>query len=299
MSLASMTGFGRGEAAAHGIRVTVEFSSVNRKQFECQISLPRQLGALESKLYTLVQNGVRRGQVKGSVQLSMAPGAAAAGGMRIDLARAEAQLAALRRAGRKLGLQDDLGITHLLALPDVVSFDVLPEDPLKLWPLVQQAAEQALEAMQRMRAREGQALARDLRRRFKALRTLRNRAARRAPRIPADYRDPLARRLARLDSGVEVDPAILARELAVFADRVDVSESLRGWRVISTRPMPSSGAMGRGRARARLPLPGAAARDQHGGLEGQRRPACQPGGDLQVATRGGARTDSECGVRLR
>ncbi|MGI6099724.1 MAG: YicC family protein [Lentisphaerae bacterium] len=226
MSLASMTGFGRGEAAAHGIRVTVEFSSVNRKQFECQISLPRQLGALESKLYTLVQNGVRRGQVKGSVQLSMAPGAAAAGGMRIDLARAEAQLAALRRAGRKLGLQDDLGITHLLALPDVVSFDVLPEDPLKLWPLVQQAAEQALEAMQRMRAREGQALARDLRRRFKALRTLRNRAARRAPRIPADYRDALARRLARLDSGVEVDPAILARELAVFADRVDVSEEL-------------------------------------------------------------------------
>ena len=226
MSLASMTGFGRGEAAAHGIRVTVEFSSVNRKQFECQISLPRQLGALESKLYTLVQNGVRRGQVKGSVQLSMAPGAAAAGGMRIDLARAEAQLAALRRAGRKLGLQDDLGITHLLALPDVVSFDVLPEDPLKLWPLVQQAAEQALEAMQRMRAREGQALARDLRRRFKALRTLRNRAARRAPRIPADYRDALARRLARLDSGVEVDPAILARELAVFADRVDGSEEL-------------------------------------------------------------------------
>jgi len=144
MSLASMTGFGRGEAAAHGIRVTVEFSSVNRKQFECQISLPRQLGALESKLYTLVQ----------------------------------------------------------------------------------QAAEQALEAMQRMRAREGQALARDLRRRFKALRTLRNRAARRAPRIPADYRDALARRLARLDSGVEVDPAILARELAVFADRVDVSEEL-------------------------------------------------------------------------
>ena len=226
MSLASMTGFGRGEAAAHGIRVTVEFSSVNRKQFECQISLPRQLGALESKLYTLVQNGVRRGQVKGSVQLSMAPGAAAAGGMRIDLARAEAQLAALRRAGRKLGLQDDLGITHLLALPDVGSCDVLPEDPLKPWPLVQQAAEQAPEAMQRMRAREGQALARDLRRRFKALRTLRNRAARRAPRIPADYRDALARRLARLDSGVEVDPAILARELAVFADRVDGSEEL-------------------------------------------------------------------------
>ena len=226
MSLASMTGFGRGEAIGHGIKVTVEFSSINRRQFECHLALPRHLGALEANLYTLVQNGVRRGQVKGAVQISMAPGSAAAGGLHVDLARAEAQIAALRRAGKRLGLRDDLGITHLLALPEAVTFDEQPDDPLKLWPLVQRAAATALDALQRMRAREGGALARDLRRRFKALRVLRARAARRAARAPADYRDALARRLARLGEGVAVDSALLARELVVFADRTDVSEEL-------------------------------------------------------------------------
>ena len=226
MSLTSMTGFGRGEAIGHGIKVTVELSSINRRQFECHLALPRHLGALEANLYTLVQNGVRRGQVKGAVQISMAPGSAAAGGLHVDLARAEAQIAALRRAGKRLGLRDDLGITHLLALPEAVTFDEQPDDPLKLWPLVQRAAATALDALQRMRAREGGALARDLRRRFKALRFLRARAARRAARAPADYRDALARRLARLGEGVAVDSALLARELVVFADRTDVSEEL-------------------------------------------------------------------------
>jgi uncharacterized protein (TIGR00255 family) len=226
MSLTSMTGFGRGEAIGHGIKVTVELSSINRRQFECHLALPRHLGALEANLYTLVQNGVRRGQVKGAVQISMAPGSAAAGGLHVDLARAEAQIAALRRAGKRLGLRDDLGITHLLALPEAVTFDEQPDDPLKLWPLVQRAAATALDALQRMRAREGGALARDLRRRFKALRFLRARAARRAAHAPADYRDALARRLARLGEGVAVDSALLARELVVFADRTDVSEEL-------------------------------------------------------------------------
>ena len=226
MSLASMTGFGRGEAAGHGIKVTVEFSSINRRQFECHLALPRNLGALEAHLHTLVQNGIRRGQVRGAVQVSMASDSAAAGGMRVDFARAQAQVEVLRRAGKRLGLQDDLGLSHLLELPGAVVFDEQPDDPLKLWPLVRQAAEAALDGLRRMRAREGAALARDLRRRFKALRVLRARAARRAERAPADFRDVLARRLARLGDGLSADPALLARELVVFADRTDVSEEL-------------------------------------------------------------------------
>ena len=206
--------------------MTVEFSSINRRQFECHLALPRNLGALEAHLHTLVQNGIRRGQVRGAVQVSMASGSAAAGGMRVDFARAQAQVESLRRAGKRLGLQDDLGLSHLLELPGAVVFDEQPDDPLKLWPLVRQAAEAALDGLRRMRAREGAALARDLRRRFKALRVLRARAARRAERAPADFRDVLARRLARLGDGLSADPALLARELVIFADRTDVSEEL-------------------------------------------------------------------------
>ena len=226
MSLSSMTGFGRGEAAGHGVKVTIELSSVNRRQFECHLSLPRDFAALEAGLHRLVQGGIRRGQVKGVLQAAAAPGAARAGGLHLDLARARAQVEALRRAGKKLGLQDDLSISLLLTLPDVASFDVRPEDPQALWPVVRQAAEQALDNLRRMRAREGAALARDLTRRSKRLRALYARAAKRAAAAPAAYRDALARRLTRLGGDIPADPALLARELVVFADRSDVSEEL-------------------------------------------------------------------------
>lgn len=226
MSLISMTGFGRGEAVAHGVKVTVELSTINRKQFECHFSLPRALGALESKLHSLVQDGIRRGQVKGTVQITIAPDASVAGGVHVDLARAKAQVGALRRAAAKLGLKDDLSASLLLTLPDVVKFDAQPDDALVLWPPVRRATEQALANLRRMRACEGQALVKDLSRRFKALGALRLRVAKRAERSPADYRDALARRLAKLGEGVPVESAILARELIVFADRTDVSEEL-------------------------------------------------------------------------
>jgi uncharacterized protein (TIGR00255 family) len=226
MSISSMTGFGRGEAVGHGVKVTIEFSSVNRKQFECHLSLPREFAALEAGLHRLIQGGIRRGQVKGVLQASAAPGAAVAGGLHLDLARARAQIEALRRAGRRLGLHDDLSISLLLSLPDVATFDARPEEPQRLWPVVRQAAEQALDNLRRMRAREGAALARDLERRCKRLRVLHARAARRAGAAPEAYRDALARRLVRLGGDMPVDPALLARELVVFADRTDVSEEL-------------------------------------------------------------------------
>ena len=226
MSLSSMTGFGRGEAVAQGLKATVELSSINRKQFECHFSLPRNLGALEAKLYALIQSGVRRGQVKGMVQISTAPGAALAGGMHIDFARAKGQVAALRRAGAKLGLPDDLTVSLLLTLPDVVKIDAQPDDALLLWPTIRRATEQAMAALIEMRLREGRALTRDLVRRFKSLRALSVRAAKRAARAPADHRDVLARRLTKLSAGLPVDPAILARELIVYADRADISEEL-------------------------------------------------------------------------
>ena len=227
MSLTSMTGFGRGEASARGIKAVIELGSTNRKQFECSLTAPRSLGPVEARLHALIQAAVRRGQVKGSIQVTVAPGAAdaSAGGIRIDLERGRAQIDALRRAGAELGLKDDLSASLLLTLPNVVADAGPSDDALALWPLVRQAAAQALARLTAMRAREGAALARDLRRRLKELRGLRQRIVRRAKHAPADYREALARRLTRL-GGQPVDPAILARELVVFADRTDVSEEL-------------------------------------------------------------------------
>jgi uncharacterized protein (TIGR00255 family) len=226
MSVVSMTGFGRGEACAGAVKVVVELSAVNRKQFDCNLTMPRELGSLDSKLQALVHARVSRGYVKGLVSVTAA-GAEAGGANGLDLEMIGRQVGALRAAAATLGLADDLTASALLRLPDVLRPKVMPEDPLELWPLIERAAQAALESLRVLRLREGQALERDLRARFAALEALSKEVSKLAPAVPASYKAVLEKRLAELlGPGCVADPALVAREVAVFADRCDVSEEL-------------------------------------------------------------------------
>ena len=225
MAIKSMTGFGRGEASEGAVKVVVELSAVNRKQFDCSVSLPRELTSLDAKIQALVRTRVTRGYVKGSVTVSAAEQAGAAD--TLDLAHLTAQIDAVRAAAQALGLTDDLTASALLRLPDLLRPRVLPDDPLEVWPLVERAVQAALENLEAMRLREGGVLERDLRERFTALEVLSREIAELAPAVPIAYKVLLERRLAELlGDGQLVDPALVAREVAVFADRCDVSEEL-------------------------------------------------------------------------
>ncbi len=226
MSVVSMTGFGRGEACAGAVKVVVELSTVNRKQFDCNFSMPRELASLESKLQALVHTRVSRGYVKGLVVVTAASAeAGAAGGL--DLETIARQVNALRAAAARLGLADDLTAAVLLRLPDVLRPKVMPDDPLELWPQIERAALAALESLDVMRRREGEALKQDLRARFTALQGLSKEVAKLAPAVPLAYKAVLEKRLAELlGPGCVAEPALVAREVAVFADRCDVSEEL-------------------------------------------------------------------------
>ncbi|MEI7899536.1 MAG: YicC/YloC family endoribonuclease [bacterium] len=226
MSVVSMTGFGRGEACAGAVKVVVELSTVNRKQFDCTFSMPRELAGLEAKLQALVHIRVSRGYVKGLVAVTAVnPDAGSAGGL--DLETIAKQVGALRLAAAKLGLADDLTASALLRLPDVLRPKVMPDDPLELWPLIERAAQAALESLDVMRRREGQALEQDFRTRFATLKGLSEEIVMLAPAVPASYKAVLEKRLAELlGPGCVADPALVAREVAVFADRCDVSEEL-------------------------------------------------------------------------
>jgi len=226
MAIVSMTGFGRGEAQAGGIKAVVELGTVNRKQFDCNVSMPRELGGLESKLHALIHSKIARGYVKGSVTLAAA---ADSGASLIDVEKARAQIHALRSAATALGLGDDLRASTLLRLPEMMRGAALVNDPAEQWVLIEQAAQDALDQLVGMRQREGVALEGDLRERFEALRLISEAIAPLAAAVPRHYQGQLEKRLAELlGAGKEgvVDPALLAREVAVFADRCDVSEEL-------------------------------------------------------------------------
>jgi len=224
MSVVSMTGFGRGEAHCAGTKVVVELGSVNRKQFDCHITIPRELAVLEARIHALIHVAVRRGHVKGTVLVARPLEGAKT--FQIDMQRARARVKAIRKAARDLGLQDDLTASRLCDWHDVVSTEAAGLDPDAVWPLIEQATQQALKRFEAMRRREGVALARDLRARFSALRKEAAAIHARAPCVAQENRDALAARIAEAHSGLRLDDATLARELALLADRCDIREEL-------------------------------------------------------------------------
>ncbi len=224
MSLMSMTGRGTGTAAGRLARVEVELSSVNRKQLDVDVGLPRFLASFESRVQERIQGRLSRGRVTGEIRVTWAA-AAQASGARVDMGLAQANVSALRAAAKKLGLPDDLKASALLALPGVVVFEHGEKDLEALWPLVEKALDAALARLEAMRRKEGAALARDLQGRLKTLGRLAGEIGGRAPGVAAAYRANLLKRIGDALPGTDwaADERLL-KEVALFADKADITE---------------------------------------------------------------------------
>ena len=222
----SMTGRGTGAAAGRLARVEVELSSVNRKQLDVDVGLPRFLSSFESRVQELVQGRLSRGRVSGEIRVTWAE-AAQASGARVDLGLARATVTALRAAAKKLDLPDDLKASALLSLPGLVALEHGERDLETLWPSVRKALDTALAKLQAMRQKEGAALGRDLQGRLATLRTLVGEIAARAPGVAETYRANLLKRIAAALPGTDLagDERLL-KEVALFADKADVAEEL-------------------------------------------------------------------------
>lgn len=225
MPLRSMTGYGRGLASGAGIRVGLELNSVNRKQLEVRLNLPRALAALESRMVEQIQKAISRGQVSGTVTVQVAESLRRQG-VRVDAALAAAYAGSLRKTAATLGLADDLSASLLLQWPGVVTFATADEDTNLVWPVLRKALTGALAGLVGMRTREGTALAADLKGRLGRLDGFVGAIHREAPAVTARYRQALMQRLKQSGVPLGKDDPLLARELAVFADRCDVSEEL-------------------------------------------------------------------------
>ncbi len=222
MALVSMTGYGNGEVSTNGIAVEVELSSVNRRQFDARVNLPRALAALEPKVQELLRKSISRGYI--SVAVKVGAGKSQKDAATVDLETAEACIKALRKAARKLGLDDDLTAKTLVDLPGLVRFKGVAEDPKKVWPTVRSAVQKALAGLELMRKREGKALQKDIAGRFKRLQARVDGIRELAPRVQKRYKQALTSRIKK--AGVELRQADerLLREVVLFADRSDISE---------------------------------------------------------------------------
>ncbi|MCL1887332.1 MAG: YicC family protein [Kiritimatiellaeota bacterium] len=226
MSITSMTGFGRGSATDAKWGAVVEISAVNRKQFDCSVTMPRAFAAaLEARALDVVRAAVARGAVRVGVTLRPAAGAGASAPLDLELARRRVE--ELRGAAAVLGLPDDLAASALMRMDELFAPADAGDDGDAAWPVLEAALKQALGGLLEMRRREGAAIAADIRGRLVQLAELARDIRGRAPEVPKRYAEALRKRLAELGAGTGVaDPDALAREVALFADRCDISEEM-------------------------------------------------------------------------
>src|SRR5580704_16120324 len=157
----SMTGYGRGECARNGFKITVELSSVNRKQGEISVLLPRELEVLEAQIRDAINKLVARGRTTARVTLHAADGQSP-GRVRLNAPLARAYVRELNRLARELKLAGPVTLDLLARAPGVFETDEEPTDAEDFWPAVQMALEKALNTLLKMRQREGAHLAKDL-----------------------------------------------------------------------------------------------------------------------------------------
>ena len=222
----SMTGYGWGDAVQDGFKVTVELSSVNRKQSEISINLPRELEVLEAQIRDEINRRVARGRVTARVTLHTGD-KTNAGTVRINTLLAEAYTKKLRHLARDLKLSGDVTLDHLLRAPGVLQTDDDVPDAEDFWPAVEKALKPAIEMMVAMREKEGGHLRSDLVKRIDTMRKSARRVQKRSPEVQVRYREQLMERIQNAGiEAVKIEEERLLKEVIFFADRSDISEEI-------------------------------------------------------------------------
>jgi uncharacterized protein (TIGR00255 family) len=221
-----MTGFGGGAAEHDGLRFEVEIKGVNNRFLDSRVKLPSDFAGLEAELKQAIQARVARGRVDAMVSIT----AGRPEGVRLEVRRplVEAYLNAARDLKRRYRLKGSLEVEQVLALPGVVQ--VAQEAALDVagaGTALRAAFDSALDAFDAMRAGEGERLSGDLRARLATIDAETRGMGEEALRQPALQGERLRQRLESLLGGDQrVDPGRLAQEVALLADRADITEEL-------------------------------------------------------------------------
>jgi uncharacterized protein (TIGR00255 family) len=219
-----MTGYGRGEATCDGAKFTVELSSVNRRQSEIVMALPRDLSELEVRIRQVINARISRGRT--NVLVTLHHTTAAQRSLALDVALARSYHDAMRALQNELGAPGEITIDTILQAPGVMRAPEEAIDADQAWPALQRALDAALGDLIKMREREGKHLAKDLIRRLKAIRKLLKEIRAQHPEVVKKFRAALAERIEKAGLSPEQNDDRLSREIFLFADRSDVSEEL-------------------------------------------------------------------------
>jgi uncharacterized protein (TIGR00255 family) len=244
----SMTGYGRAEVAGVRLGLSVECKSLNHRHLDIALRLPRVLSPLELDARRVIQGAIQRGRVEVSVGLAPIEGAPSTD-LTLNMAQARAYVELARRAGDALKLGGVPTLQWLLEQPGVVAREEqTPLSPEEGWPLLHDGLEKALGDLRARRDAEGAALDTELRALLSALTEHVGVMAARGPAATERKQQRLRERVQALAGGTPLDEARLAAEVAMWAEKSDITEELARLRAHVgefARLLDEGGAVGR------------------------------------------------------
>jgi uncharacterized protein (TIGR00255 family) len=244
----SMTGYGHAEVAGVRLSLSVECKSLNHRHLDVALRLPRALSAFELDARRLIQGAVQRGRIEVSVTVAPLEGTPAAD-LTINMAQARAYIEMARRAGDALNLGGIPSLQWMLEQPGVITREEqTPLSPEEGWPLLHDALEKALGELRGRRDAEGAALDKELRALLATMGEHVGVMAARGPAATARKQQRLRERVQALVGSTPLDEARLATEVAMWAEKSDITEELARLRAHMgelARLLDEGGAVGR------------------------------------------------------
>ena len=220
----SMTGYGKGESLHEGGRFIVELRCVNHRYGEVTVKLPRALMQFENEIKKRVAERLVRGKIDVFIQVE---NAVALGVPTANLPLARGYLKAFNSIKEALGLEGEVKLSMIASQRDVVTVAAEAEASLEEMPAELTAAlEEALRRVDEMRLFEGESLFADFKKRREVLAQLIGRVAARSPMVVAEYAERLKERISQLLSDGALPEERLALEVAILADKCDITEEL-------------------------------------------------------------------------
>ena len=218
-----MTGFGSAEGDVLGGRLSIEIRTVNHRYYNPQLKLPFELAGIEGPLRERLRQVLERGHV--TVSARWLEGPQGEGAVAVDLARARQVLTAAKQLKKRLKLKGDVDLAFVARQADVLTVQRDGAASAE-WGDVEPIVARAAQALLAMRSREGAVLAVELERRLAALEAAAYAIEQRAPERLSAELTRLKKAVAELAAGTQVDEQRLAVEVALMADRVDITEEL-------------------------------------------------------------------------
>ncbi|MBI3805857.1 MAG: YicC family protein [Nitrospirae bacterium] len=220
----SMTGYGRAEGSYKGRSVVVELRSVNHRYCDVVIRLPKMLSSVEESLKKKVQSRFTRGHIE--LSISFNGGASAPKQFKLDEESAEAYFHILKKLKGALRLPGEIDLSLLTHFKEIITVAEPTEELAPLARFIDRILERSMRALEKMRAEEGKALGNDLIDHLGALDRMLGLIKQQEKKAIQAYHERLQKRVAELTQGIPVDATRLAQEVAILADRSDISEEI-------------------------------------------------------------------------